>query len=38
LQAQAATQAYIDVFYITGFMALGLIPAALFMKRPDKEG
>jgi DHA2 family multidrug resistance protein len=36
LQAQSATQAYIDVFYITGCMALALMPAALFMKRPAK--
>ncbi len=38
LQLQSATQAYIDVFYITGVMSLALIPAALFMKRPGKEG
>jgi DHA2 family multidrug resistance protein len=31
LQAQSSVLAYIDVFFITGMLALALIPTALIM-------
>jgi DHA2 family multidrug resistance protein len=38
LQSQEAVLAYIDVFFITGMMALCIIPTALALKLPKKAG
>jgi len=37
LRGQAGVLAYSDVFFITGLMALAIIPAALFMTSKPSE-